>query len=307
MLKIFIGKRFYKTVIIFIFNLFLINTAFSQELEPRNLTNLPTGINVLAGGYVYSSGNILLDPALPLDDLNSNLHTFAFAYLRTINLFGLSSKIDVVIPIAFGNWEYNFEEEHVSRKIDGFGDPRFRISVNLFGAPALDKVEFKNYKMETIVGMMLQVVAPFGQYNPPELINLGSNRWTFRTNIGVAHAIDEWIIEAYLGAFFFTENSEFLNDFKLQQDPILTVKTHLIRSISNWGWIALDLGYGHGGRTEINGIPRDTRISTFRFGLTCVYSVDQSNILKLTLLSGKRIEKGPDFDAIGISWQLLWF
>ena len=251
---------FHKSIIIISVTFVLVNTSLSQELEPKNLTNLPVGVSAFAGGYVYSSGNILLDSAIPIDDLNSNLHTFVFGYLRTINLFGLSSKIDVVIPFAFGDWNYDFDGESVTRKIDGFGDPRFRISINLLGAPALDKTNFKDYQMNTIVGFMLQVITPFGVYNPSELVNLGSNRWAFRTNIGVAHVIDEWIIEGYFGAFFFTDNSEFLNDLNLKQKPILTFKTHLIRSLSNWGWIALNIGYGYGGRTEINDIERDTRI-----------------------------------------------
>lgn len=295
------------SIIIICVSLVLVSTSLSQELEPRNLTNLPVGVNAFASGYVYSSGNILLDPAIPIDDLNSNIHTFVFGYLRTINLFGLSSKIDVVVPFAFGDWDYDINGESVTRKIDGFGDPRFRISINLLGAPAIDKVNFKNYQMNTIVGFMLQAIAPLGVYNPSELINLGSNRWAFRTNLGVAHVIDEWIIEGYLGAFFFTENSEFLNDLNLKQKPILTMKTHLIRSLSNWGWVSVNLGYGYGGRTEINGIERDTRISSFRFGLTFAYSIDKQNSLKLTIVSGKRIEKGPDFDAIGLAYQFLWF
>ena len=298
---------FCKTIIIINLTLVFFNTSFSQELEPRNLTNIPIGVNALVGGYVYSAGNILLDPALPIENLKSNLHTFVFGYLRTINLFGLSSKIDVVVPFALGDWDYTFEEENVHRKIDGFGDPRIRISINLFGAPAVDKTNFKNYKMKTIVGFMLQVITPFGQYEPSELINLGSNRWNFRTNIGVAHALGEWILEAYLGAFLFTDNSKFLNDSNLKQKPLLTAKTHIIRSLSNWGWISLNIGYGLGGRTEINDVQRDTRISTFRFGLTFSYAIDKKNSFKLTILSGKRVEKGPDFDAIGLAYQFLWF
>jgi hypothetical protein len=298
---------FRKSIIIISVILVLVNTSLSQELEPRNLTNLPVGINAFAGGYVYSSGNILLDPAIPIEDLKSNLHTFVFGYLRTINLFGLSSKIDIVIPLAFGDWDYAFDEETVHRKIDGFGDPRIRISINLYGAPAIDKASLKDYRMKTIVGLMFQVITPFGQYEPSELINLGSNRWNFRTNIGVAHALGEWILEVYLGAFIFTDNSKFLNDSNLKQKPLLTAKTHIIRSFSNWGWIALNIGYGLGGRTEINSVELDTRISTFRFGLTFSYSIDKQSSLKLTIVSGKRIEKGPDFDAIGLAYQFLWF
>ncbi|MBT8386453.1 MAG: transporter [Ignavibacteria bacterium] len=296
-----------KFFLIFVFSFLLNNISFSQELEPRNLTNLPVGSNFIVGSYVFSTGNTLLDPAIPIDDLNSNLHSFAAGYLRAINFWGLSSKVDVVIPFAFGDWDASFEGENVRRKIDGFGDPRIRISINFVGAPALDKANFKDYNMKTIVGFMLQVISPFGQYDPSALINLGSNRWTFRTNVGVGHAINEWIIEAYLGGVFFTDNSEFLDDLNLKQYPMLTASTSVIRSFSDWGWISLDVAFGYGGRTEINDVPKDTRISTFRFGVTLVYSLDMKNSLKLTLASGKRIERGADFDAIGITYNYLFF
>jgi hypothetical protein len=53
----------------------LIFYGFSQELEPRAMNNLPIATNFLIGGYGYAQGNILLDPVIPIEDLNSNLHT----------------------------------------------------------------------------------------------------------------------------------------------------------------------------------------------------------------------------------------
>lgn len=41
-------------------------SGFSQEIEPRSLTNVPVGTNFAVLGYGFASGNILIDPALPL-------------------------------------------------------------------------------------------------------------------------------------------------------------------------------------------------------------------------------------------------
>jgi len=91
-----------------IFLSFLISLSHSvvraQELEPRSLTNVPVGMNFLIGGYGYGNGNTLLDPALPLEDLTSDLHTFIFAYVRAIDFFGMSGKFDVIVPWAAGQW-----------------------------------------------------------------------------------------------------------------------------------------------------------------------------------------------------------
>ncbi len=51
----------------------------------------------------------------------------------------------------------------IERIVDGFADPRLRLSVNLRGAPALTLEEFRDYKQDLIVGANLQVSAPWGQ------------------------------------------------------------------------------------------------------------------------------------------------
>jgi hypothetical protein len=47
--------------------------SFAQELEPRALTNVPVGLNFAVLGYGYARGNILLDPAVPIENLDSRL------------------------------------------------------------------------------------------------------------------------------------------------------------------------------------------------------------------------------------------
>ena len=49
----------------------------AQELEPRLFTNVPVGMNFAILGYAYSRGNVLMDPSIPIEDLDSKLHTFA--------------------------------------------------------------------------------------------------------------------------------------------------------------------------------------------------------------------------------------
>jgi len=280
--------------------------ARGQELEPRALTNVPVGTNFVVLGYVYSQGNILLDPAIPIDDLDSKLHTIVGAYGRAIDFFGLSSKFDVLVPFAGGDWKGVLEGVDTARAATGFGDPRVRWSVNFVGAPALRAREYADWVQETIVGASLQVLVPLGQYDRIKLINLGSNRWTFRTQLGVSQVVGAWTFEAFAGAWFFTDNPDFFGGNMLQQRPLLVGKLHVIRSFPRGWWLALDGGYGYGGRTLINGVERETRISTFRFGLTFAVPIARGHTVRLTLASGARIERGPDFDALGVSYQFSW-
>jgi hypothetical protein len=263
-------------------------------------------MNFAIVGYSYAHGNILLDPALPIEDLNAKLHTALVAYMRSIKIFGLAGKVDVVLPWASGDWTGIYTGIDTSRSVSGMGDARIRLSVNFIGAPALKKEEFPGYKPSGISGISLQIVAPTGQYDYERLINLGSNRWAFRPQWGFAKYLNKWIVETYLSARFFTVNNNFLDGNILKQNPFGAIKIHAIRSFPRNWWLAIDGGYGIGGRTYLNGEKKDTRISTIRLGLTFAIPVGQHHVFRLTGFSGVRLERGSDFDAVALTYQYQW-
>jgi len=228
------------------------------------------------------------------------------AYVRSINIFGLAGKVDVVAPWASGDWDGYYNGVDTSKSVNGFGDARIRLSVNFIGSPALKKTEFTSYKPSRISGLSLQLIAPTGRYDPDKLLNLGSNRWVFRPQWGFSQYFKNWILETYISAWFFTKNNDFYEGNELKQNPLGTVKLHLIRSFyKNW-WVSLGAGYGLGGKTYVNDVERDTRISTFRFGLTFAVPFGKHHTIRLNGLTGIRLEQGSDFNAIGISYQYRW-
>ena len=58
----------------------------------------------------------------------------------------------------------------------GMADSIFRLSVNLFGGPAMRPKDFVKWKQKNILGASVEVVVPTGQYYSSHLINPGSNR-----------------------------------------------------------------------------------------------------------------------------------
>ena len=281
--------------------------ADAQELEPRAINNLPLGTNFVIGGYNYAQGNLLLDPALPIEDLNSTIHSGLLAYVRSIKFFDLSAKVDAAVPYVIGDWQGSVDDGQKGfRTQNGFGDLRLRFSFNFLGSKAMDITEFQNYKPKNVSGISLQVIVPTGNYDPGELINLGSNRWVIKPQWGFARNFDKWIIESYVAIWMFTKNTNFLNGNKLSQKPLYTFKVHIIRDLPKKMWVALNVGYGIGGQTELNGIPRDTEISTARLGLIYALPIAEKHTLKFAYNSGIRFKKGPDFDAISLAYQYRW-
>ena len=296
-----------KARIFFVLILFMPFTLKAQELEPRNLVNIPVGTNFIVGGYGYGRGNILLDPSIPLDNFEGSLHTFAAAYLRSINFFGLSGKVDIVLPFGTGDWNYSLEGQEESDYANGFGDMRVRLSVNFLGAPALNFKEYADYMQKTVMGCNIQSIVPTGSYKSSQLPNLGSNRWAFKNQFGISHSMNKWIMEAYLALWLFTPNTNYLNGNELAQNPFLGIKTDIIRVFKKGMWLSADFGYGVGGTSKVNGVDLKTHISTLRFGLTYALPVAENHSLKFTAVSGVRLERGADFDAFGIAWQYRWF
>jgi hypothetical protein len=279
----------------------------AQDLEPRSLTNIPVGMSFVGLTYGYAYGNILLDAAAPVEISDSHIHTLAGAYVRTLDFFGMSAKVAVVAPFAAGDWAGTVNGADSSTTRTGFGDPRVQLSVNFIGAPALTAAQFANYRQKRTVGASVQVIVPIGKYDADKLINLGSNRWAVRTQLGGSRHAGSWILETYARLWLFSDNHDFFGGNKVSQRPLGELTFHVINTLPRRRiWVGLGFGYAHGGRTLLNGADLDTRISTYRFGADVALPVAQSHTFKLSGLTAVRDERGPDFDAITLTYQYRW-
>lgn len=282
------------------------SSVFAQELEPRSISNAPIGTNFFALGYGYASGNVLFDPSLPIENVNAKTNALIAAYVRSFDLFGMNAKFNVILPFASGDWEGLYEGIDSSASRTGMGDMSFGLSVNFIGAPALEAKDFKNYQQKTIVGGSVQLIAPTGQYYPDKLINLGSNRWAFRPQLGVSRRVHTWYFEFFSNVWLFTNNNSFWNGKTLKQNPIVTLKTHIIKSFENGVWIALGAGYAVGGRSYVNEVKKEARISTIRTGFIAAIPIHPKHTIKLTAIVAKRIKHGADFNAFSVGYQYMW-
>lgn len=280
--------------------------VIAQELEPRTFANTPTGVNIFSAGYAYSSGNVLLDPTLPIEDLDGKLNIGLIGYGRTFGLFNRNAKLKVFVPYAFGDWKGEFEGAAAEREAQGFGDIRLKLEWNFFGAPALNGKQFQSYQQKTIVGTSVMIVAPTSDYNSDELLNLGSNRWAVRTELGVSRAIGSWTLELIGNVWWFGSNNNFVGGNKLEQDPLYVAKGHLIYSFRPGLWVGFGLGYGRGGQSQVNGVPRATEQENFRFGLSAAYPINKQHGLVGSFTRAQNSGAGAEFDVFSLRYQYAW-
>lgn len=280
--------------------------ALAQELEPRAYANAPVGLNFLIAGYGYSEGGLVTDPAIPLDNANIRTHSQVLAYARSFSAWGRSAKFDVGLPYASLSGTADFAGQPVEREVSGWADPRLRVSINLFGAPALTMKEAAAYRQNLIVGASLQIVAPIGQYDASKLINLGSNRWGVKPEIGVSKAMGRWTLELAAAAMLYEDNERFFGGRTREQEPIYSVQGGAIYSFGGGVWVAVGATYYTGGRTTVDAVRGNDLQENTRVGVIVTVPINRHNSLKLYANTGVSTRTGSDFDIGGVAWQYRW-
>ena len=283
-----------------------VSNANAQEAEPRSYSNAPIGLNFLISGYVYSQGKIAFDPDTAIANATFHSNTGVLAYVRSFDFAGRSAKFDMIVPTSSFAAQGLVDGEPRDREMSGLGDPRFRVSVNLFGAPALSAKDFTSYRQDVIVGVSLQVSAPLGQYDNSKLLNLGSNRWSFKPELGISKAWGPWTFEVAPSVIFFGDNTDFFGGNTFSQAPIYSVQGHVIYTFQSGIWMALDGLYFAGGSTALNGVKSDNEQAITRAGLTVALPIDRQNSLKLSASTGITTRTGSELTAVSIAWQYRW-
>jgi hypothetical protein len=281
--------------------------ACAQTMEPLSYTNSPIGLNFLIAGYTYQSGNVLADPSLPISNVKATVDSAFLAYSRILDFWGQSGSVALVVPYAWLSASGNVFEQQKSVDRTGLSDLTMRLSVNLYGAPALSLKEYSDYHQDIIVGASLVVTAPSGQYISSKLVNIGTNRWSVMPGIGISKAVKRWTFEAAGGVTFFTDNDEFFGNNTRQQDPLYSVQGHVIYNFTRKLWAAVDGTFYTGGRTSLNGGALNNDLErNSRSGATLAYTVTPHNSLKFYFSSGLEDRSGTNFRIYGIAWQHRW-
>jgi hypothetical protein len=283
----------------------------AQEIEPRRWGHLPIGTNFAGAGYYYTEADIYLDPVLQIENVKMELHTYAVKYIRTFELLQKSARIDFTQGFQEGRWEGLVAGVPSSIKRTGLSDTLLRFAMYLYGAPALKGEKFAAYRskadVETIVGTALVVQLPTGNYMEDKLINLGSNRFTFRPQLGMVHSRGKWSLELTGAVWLYTDNNDFLNGYELEQDPLYTLQTHLVYIFRPGLWAAASVGYAYGGESTLSGEEKNDLKENLAWALSLGYPVTRRVGVKVAYV-GLRTQRaiGQDSDSFFAGISFLW-
>ena len=288
--------------------------APAQELNPRAYVISPVGTNVINLGYSHLQGSLDLSGAAPITAAHAAVDLVALGLYRGLDFFGRSANLAVAIPYAVGEFDGTVADAPQHAHRSGLLDSSIRFSVNLIGGPAMEPQEFLKWRQDRLLGVSLKIVAPTGQYDPSALINLGTNRWAIKPEVGYSQRWGHWILDAYAAVWFFTENPEFFSHNQYfpgvrsrTQSPVTAFETHLSYDVRPRLWISLDANFWSGGATSINGVANPaTYQKSSRVGVTASIPLSTHNSIKLSYNDGAYVRYGGNYRSISASWQYGW-
>jgi hypothetical protein len=147
---------------------------------------------------------------------------------------------------------------------------------------------------------------PTGQYDSTRLVNIGSNRWALKPEIGFAYPAGRFVFETYAGVWLFGDNNDYLGGSRRSQDPLRVWQAHVSYSFKPGLWLAADGTYYAGGRTRTNGVPAGNRQENTRVGLTLSVPIRAEQSIKISWSRGMTVRFGGDFREVMIVWQRAW-
>jgi hypothetical protein len=151
------------------------------------------------------------------------------------------------------------------------------------------------------------MTAPSGQYGNTKLINLGTNRWSFKPEIGVSYPVKKLYLDFYAGVWLFTENRSFYTGQSIRtQQPLSTLQAHVSYSLRPRLWVAFDSTWYGGGASTVDGGAPSARQGNSRLGGTVSLPLVKGQSLKINYSSGVTGNIGANFNTIGVAWQYVW-
>jgi hypothetical protein len=281
--------------------------ARAQDLEPRAYSAAPVGTNFAVLNYTRLDGDVLTDPSLPIKNVQAKIDLYVLGYARTFGLAGHTASLGLVVPYARGDISGDVLDDARQVHRAGLGDVRLRFAVNFIGNPAMTPQEFARRTPETTVGASLSVVTPTGQYVPSRLVNVGTNRWAFKPEVGFSYPRGDWFFEASAGAWLYTDNDDFFGGKHRSQDALYSGQLHMGYNFRPGLWLAADAAYVTGGRTTVDGARSDDKQDNSRYGVTLSVPFSRSWSGKVAWSKGFTVRAGGDYEIISVALQYRWF
>ncbi len=279
----------------------------AQDLEPRAYSPSPVGTTFLVVTATRSTGGVLTDPSIPLTDVEAQLELGGVGVGHSFALLGKSALVLGAVPVTWATVRGEVGENQHEASRRGLADPRVKLSMILAGSKPMTPAEFARAPRRPIVGASLTVAPPIGQYDPAKLINLGSNRWAFKPEVGLSVPAGRWTLDSYAGVWLFTDNDRYYPGASVRhQEAVVALQAHVSYTLFRRAWVAGNATWYTGGRSSVDGVLASGAYSNTRFGVTLAVPFASRQSIKAAYSSGAATRVGADFQTVTVGWQLFF-
>ncbi|HWC17711.1 MAG TPA: transporter [Terriglobales bacterium] len=283
------------------------NPASAQFTDPRTYTNTPVGTNQLELSYTYVRGNASVDTSIIVTGAELNLHQGTIDYTRYFGLLRRLAWIEAALPVAgLGG---SVAGTSIQGSTTGAGDSSYVVAMLLKGGPALSAQQFKDYEATTTVGVSLTITAPTGLYHSEKILNLGSDRWSFKPELGLSHPFgyqQKWAIDAHTNIYFYSDNASYRGRELLRQQSLPGVEGHISYSFADSLWASLDTRYSFRGATFLNGVNQDNAQQNFILGGEMNLSLNSRTSLVFEFAKALIHRNGPALVGLSVKYNYNW-
>jgi hypothetical protein len=281
--------------------------VLAQFNDPRAYANTPVGTNQIELNYAHVHANASLDPSLAIRGANLNVNQGIIDYTYYFGLFGRLAWVEAGVPLA--GLSGSVAGTNISGATNGAGDSSYQFGILLKGGPALNTADFENYEPPTSLGLSLTITAPTGSYQPNKILNLGSDRWSFKPEVALSHpfgAQRKWEVDVYGNVSFYTDNTSYHGKEILRQQPLPGVEGHLSYSFNDRVWVALDTRYSSRAVTFLNGISQNNAQENFILGSEVNLSLNPRNSLSFVFAKTLVHDNSPTATGFSVKYDYTW-
>ena len=281
--------------------------ACAQFTDPHTYDNTPIGINQLELSYAYVHANASIDTSLVISSAKINLNQGTIDYTRYFSLLHRLVWVGVGVPLAgLGG---SIAGTNIHGSTTGEGDSSYELAMLLKGGPALSVAQFKYHKPTTTLGASLTITAPTGLYYPNQILNLGSDRWSFKPEIAWSHPFGQeqkWQFEVYANSYFYTDNTSYHGREILGQRPLPGLEGHISYSFNESIWVSLDTRYSFRGTTFLNNVSQNNAQHNFILGSEMNVSLNPRNTLVFEIDKALVHQNGPALVGFSLKYEYKW-
>ena len=277
-----------KKIKAFILTMAFLTSVFAQGDGPRAYLLAPKGVTGINAKWMNLSQNLIPAGTALIPGAEIKVDVFPITLFHTFSLGGRLAQVYGMINPGSATARAKAGPPIGPIPVNelsagGLSDGFIGFKLGLYGAPALNVVEFAKSPMRFSLFADIRYWYS-GSYDENSLLNLGTNRGTFQVGFPMAIPLNNnraratWLEVAPSMMFFGANNdparaSTIQGVEKITQKPLFVLENHLTQNFNPKFWAGIDFRFQYGGETSADDKPDDNNIAIIGGGISAGYQL----------------------------------